>query len=144
MIWNVVVYYQRIVSINHSWTSRVIRFQQTTTCTHRMSLLITYGYQFCSLSLKLNYEIDLNESGGKKILNILPTIIICIPPRHLLHLFIYVYTYNRKTLLSGQGFVFLSLSLSPEFIKPILFKGISHKIRSVFITLMFCMSRFVP
>jgi len=45
----------------------------------------------------------------------------------------YVYTYNRKILLSGQGFVFLSLSL--EFIKRILFKGVSHKICSVFVTL---------
>jgi hypothetical protein len=120
---------KRIVSINHSLTSRVIRFQQTTTCTHRTSLLITYWYHFCSLSLKRNYEIDWNVSGKKKNSSTSFQLLSYAFHPNIYYIALYTCTPTIEKLLSGQGFVFLSLSL--EFIKRILFKEISHKICSV-------------
>ena len=134
MILNVVVYYQK--DRLYKSLSDVTRDSLSADHSmHSQNVIINYVWiPLLQPVTEAQLRIDLNEYE-KKILNVLSTIIICIAPKHLLHLFIYVYTYNRKTLLSVHGFVFLSMSL--EFTKWVPLKGISHKICTVFLTLNF-------
>jgi hypothetical protein len=62
MIWNVVVYYQK----DRLYKSLSDVTRDSLSADHNMhSQNVIINYHFCSLSLKLNYEIDLNESGKK-------------------------------------------------------------------------------
>ena len=134
MIWNVVVYYQkdRLYKSLSDITRDSLSADHNI---HSQNVIINYVWipllQPVTDAQLRNWfkQIWKKKKNPERIFNYYHL----HSTQHLLHLFIHVYTYNRKTLLSGQGFVFLSLSL--EFIKGIPLKGMSHKICSVALTL---------